>query len=141
MKTINKTTLKKYLQILKKSRFKVVTCEILSQEVGIYPDVIAETFAFFDPMIRMDEQYNLLDLVPEVEEYLQESIKKPKNKAEKISKKEWEQYDSIATFVYAKMTTGGIVNRNIELSDKDLKIMKKLIVREEQERKKSRKKG
>ena len=142
MASLNKTTLKKYISALKKEKRKVVTCDMLSSIIGIYPEVIAEFLSDFDPMIRMDFDYNIKDLLPLLEEALYElENKTPKgNKTIRVTKKTIDEFDSIVQFVYAKMTTGGIVDQSIELSDKDLKILKKLIVLEEQERKKARKK-
>ena len=142
MATLNKTILKKYISALKKEKRKVVTCDMLSSTIGIYPEVIAEFLSQFDPMIRMDFEYNIKDLLPELESTLEElENTQPKvNKTLRVSKKVVESYDSVIQFVYAKMTIGGIVDQSIELSDKDLKILKKIIIKEEQERKKAKRK-
>ncbi len=141
MKKITKTMLKKYASAIKRDKRKVVTCEMLSTIIGVYPEVIAEHLAMFDPMIRMDYSYNLKDLLSEMEKHLavleNESNKLPK--PERVSKKEIDRYGSLAMFIFEKMTTGGIVDRNASLSDHDLKLLKKLIVREEAERKKAKK--
>lgn len=142
MAVINKTTLKKYISALKKEKRKVVTCELLSSSIGIYPEVIADFFAEFDPMVRMDFEYNIKDLLPNLEEHLEklETTTPKVVKAPRVTKKTLESYDSIINFIYAKMTTGGMVNQGVELSDQDLKVLKKLIIKEEQERRKLRKK-
>ncbi len=136
MAQVNKTKLKKFISALKKEKRKVVTCEILSLSIGIYPEVIAEFFSEFDPLVRMDYDYNLKDLLPELENSLEKLNKvKTKNvKSARVTKKDVESYESIVSFVYAKMTTGGIINQSVELSDYDLKVLKKLIVKEEKER-------
>lgn len=137
----NKTTIKKYINAIKKEKKKIVTCETLSYVIGVYPEVIAEALSKYDPLIPMDYEYNLMTILPLLEKDLSEmeSQTPKKEKGIRITKKEMEQYDSLSSFVYAKMTTAGLVNRDIVLSDKDLKMMKRLIVKEEQERKKNRK--
>ena len=93
-------------------------------------------------MVRMDFEYNIKDLLPNLEEYLEklETTTPKVVKAPRVTKKTLESYDSIINFIYAKMTTGGMVNQGVELSDQDLKVLKKLIIKEEQERRKLRKK-
>lgn len=140
MSAWNKTTLKKYIAALKKEKKKIVTCEMLSYTIGVYPEVIAEALSKYDPLIPMDYEYNLMSILPVLEKDLSEmeSQSSKKEKKIRITKKEIEMYD-LASFVYAKMTTGGLVNRDMVLSDKDLKMMKRLIIKEEQERKKNQK--
>ena len=75
-----------------------------------------------------DEQLN---------EYIEEESKKaPKKPRVIINKGHVEQYESVADFIYQKMTIGGLVDRNAELSAVDLKILKKLIQAELDEKKK-----
>jgi hypothetical protein len=45
-------------------------------------------------------------------------------------------YENFSDFVYQKMTMAGIVDKSLQLSDKDLKMAKKLIVNELKSRKK-----
>ena len=57
-----------------------------------------------------------------------------------IKKNDWEQFDSVSDFIYKRMTfTGGLLDRNVVLSDKDLRILKKLITEEQQARKNHKK--
>lgn len=142
MKKFNKTMLKKYISAMKKEKKKVMTCEDLSNYIGIYPEVIADYLSYFDPMIPMDMNYNVKDLLPQLEKelvVLEEETPKI-NKPIRITKKEISHYESISSFIYEKMTTGGLVDKNATLSDKDLKLLKKLIILEEKERKKAKKK-
>ena len=93
-------------------------------------------------MIPMDMNYNVKDLLPQLEKelvVLEEETPKI-NKPIRITKKEISHYESISSFIYEKMTTGGLVDKNATLSDKDLKLLKKLIILEEKERKKAKKK-
>ena len=87
-----KAEVKRILGALRRSKKKFVTLEALSRLVGLYPDVLAETLAYFEPMIRMDPSINTRDLVPALEEYLKEPMKpvasNPKHKKIAIFKKE-----------------------------------------------------
>lgn len=130
---------KKYLSSIIKINKKYVTTERLSKVVGIYPEVINETLNYFNPMIKMDPEYNLMELVPTLKKYVSDKedektntlVKKPQ--PQRIT----EHYDSIGDFVYRKMTVaGGLLDKNINLSDLDLRILKKLINEEQQKRKK-----
>ena len=79
-----------------------------------------------------------MELVPTLKKYIneQEENKTLINKAPSIKKKDLERYESINDFVYKKMTSvGGLLDRNIVLSDNDLRILKKLIVEEQNNRK------
>jgi hypothetical protein len=138
-----KAEVKRILGALRRSKKKFVTLEALSRLVGLYPDVLAETLAYFEPMIRMDPSINTRDLVPALEEYLKEPMKpvasNPKPKKIAISKKELAEYSSIADFVYKKMTNvGGLVDTSKKLSDEELRILEKLVQRETQRRRKAK---
>ena len=60
MKAPNVSTLKKYLSAMAKIKKKYITAERLSKVVGVYPEIINENLSYFDPMINMDYEYNLL---------------------------------------------------------------------------------
>ncbi len=142
-----KAEIKRVLGALKRSKKKFVSLEALSRIVGLYPDVLADSLAYFEPMIRMDPSINCRDLEPAMEAYLLEPAKpvkagQPKPKRVAVSKKELAKYSSIADFVYKKMTSvGGLVDTSHRLSDEDLRILEKLIEREKAERRKPAKKG
>ena len=88
----------------------------------------------------MDPSFNLLELIPDIKKYISEveDKKSPVVRSESVTKKNLEEYDSITDFVYRKMSIGGIVDKNANLSDKDLRIMKKLIADELAKRKKQK---
>ena len=139
------TRIKRILAPLKKTPKKVVTLDMLSRMVGLYSDVLADDLEYFAPLVRMDPSLNLKDLVPQLEGYLaeEEAVKatEPKVKRVVATKKELSQYPTIASFVYAKMTSiGGLVDPAARLSDEDLHILKKLVDREVATRKKAAKK-
>ena len=79
-------------------------------------------------MLMMDPDYNLLVLVPAIKEYIDdlEEKKIPVEHVDTISKKDVEDYESVVDFVYKKMSVGGIIDRGAVLSDKDLRIIKRL---------------
>lgn len=139
MKAPSVTVLKKYLSALNKMKYKYITAERLSKVLGIYPEVINETLSYFEPMLQMDPEYNLLVLVPSIKQYiadLEEEKKSPIiNPEEVVSKKQLEEYESVTDFIYKKMSVGGIIDRGAYLTDKDLRIIKKLAQEELKKRK------
>ncbi len=130
--------LKKYLNGLIKINRKYVTADRLSKYVGVYPEIINEHLSYFEPTLKMDPEFNLMELIPEIKKYLieQEENKTLVKKQPVIRKKDVEKYESINDFVYKKMTSvGGLLDRNVVLSDIDLKILKKLVIDEQNYRK------
>lgn len=139
MKEPKLSDLKKYLHAILKLNKKYVTSERLSRVVGVYPEIINETLSYFEPTLNMDPDFNLMELVPAIKKYIVE-IEEAKTNAPKvvsIKKKDVNQFDSIYDFVLKKMTNaGGLLDKNVVLSDSDLKILKKLISEEQARRKK-----
>ncbi len=129
MKGPSVTVLKKYLNAMTKNKVKYMTCERLSRIVGVYPEVIAEALSYFDPLLNMDPSYDLLVLIPQIKEYIQEEEEKKASNAPKImaKKKDINEYESVSDFVYKKMTFAGMVDRNLVLNEKDLRILKRLV--------------
>ena len=125
---MNKTTAKKYLSAIEGAKKKYLTCDNLSRKMGIYPEVIAEQLSFFEPMLAMDPSFDLNELAPVISSYIEEEeSKKVKKEVVKVNKKDLGNYKSVADFVYRKMTINGLVDRSANLSEVDLKILKKLI--------------
>ena len=129
MKGPSVTVLKKYLTAMSKNKVRYMTCERLSRIVGVYPEVIAENLSYFDPMLNMDPSYDLLVLIPQMKEYIQQEEDKKANVAPKVvaKKKDVVPYESVSDFVYKKMTFAGMVDRNLVLNEKDLRILKRLV--------------
>ncbi len=130
MKEPNVKELKKYLQgMAKLPKAKYITSERLSRIVGIYPEVINENLSYFDPMIVMDYEYNLLELVPAIKKFIEDKENKraPVPKPVVVKKNEIDAYSSYFDFIYKKMTIGGMIDKTAVLTDKDLKILRKLI--------------
>ncbi|HNX16045.1 MAG TPA: hypothetical protein PKO28_01520 [Bacilli bacterium] len=138
MKAPSVTTLKKYLAAMAKTKAKYITADKLSHTLGVYPEIISEILSYFDPMITMDYEYDLTALVPMIEEFIEKSQDQkpvlPKKKL--VTQKILDQYASLGDFIYKKMTIGGLLDPNTELTDKDLKVLKKLIQEEQIKRKK-----
>lgn len=132
MKEPSVTVLKKYLNAMSKNKVKYMTCERLSRIVGVYPEIIAENLSFFEPMINLDPSYDLLVLIPQIKEYIANEEEKKAPSAPKIitTKKDVLEYESVSDFVYKKMTFGGMVDRNLILKEKDLKVLKRLVIAE-----------
>ena len=133
MKEPNVKELKKYLNgMAKLPKAKYITSERLSRIVGIYPEVINENLAYFDPMVKMDYEYNLLELVPQMKKFIEakEAKRAPTPKPISVKKNEIDEYENYFDFIYKKLTYGGMIDRNVNLSDKDLKILRKLISEE-----------
>ena len=137
MKAPSVTVLKKYLSAMSKIKAKYITAERLSRVVGVYPEIICETLSYFEPMLIMDTEYNLLALVPAIKEYISdlEEKKVPVEHVDNVSKKEMEEYESVVDFIYKKMSVGGIIDRGAVLSDKDLRMIKRLASEELKKRK------
>ena len=139
MKEPKLSDVKKYLNGIIKLNKKYVTAERLSRAVGIYPEIINETLSFFEPTLMMDPEYNLMELVPALKAWVNEKEEAKNNtlvKRPAIKKQDWEQYDSVSDFIYKRMTfTGGLLDRNVVLSDRDLRVLKKLISEEQLRRK------
>ena len=127
---MNKTTAKKYLSAINGSKRKHLTCEGLSLYMGIYPEIIASELSEFEPMLAMDPSFNLRELIPALETYIEEQSKEKKEPRIAVKKAEISKYKSVADFVYNKMTIGGLVDRNIPLSEKDLKLLRHLVNQE-----------
>ena len=127
----NKTTIRKVIATLKKSKLKYVPLSRLSRMMGLYSDVLGNELVYFEPMIKLDPEIDIRPLLPKLEEYVAPAPKDPKAPKEKrvvVSKKELSEYKSIGDFVYKKFTSvGGLVERTTNLSDEDLHILLKLV--------------
>lgn len=140
MKSPSVTVVKKYLAAMHKIKAKYITSERLSKVVGVYPEIINENLSYFDPMINMDYSYNLLDLVPTLEEYVNNDANKKTPIVQKgqvlVTKNTLSEYTSVNDFIYKKLTIGGFINKNAYLDDNDLRTLKRLVIEELAKRKK-----
>lgn len=138
---MNKTQAKKYLSFIKNTNKRCLTCDQLSRHIGIYPEIIAEQLSYFEPMLAMDPDYDLKELIPLIENYISSlETKKHKNSDYNIAKKTTCKYKDVNDFIYQKMTIGGFVDRSIKLNEVDLKILRKLVNSQLDEYKKPKRK-
>ncbi len=143
MKRSSLLNLKKVSSYLKReNKRKYISLEMISNAIGIYPDVLADDLSFLNPILMMDPSYNIKDLFEPLQEaiYQEENkAKDPKTKRDMVHKKELKEYKSISDFVYKKFTSaGGLVDTSIELNDHDLRVLKKLVEKESSERRKAK---
>ncbi len=121
---LTKSRAKLYLEGLLKAKRKHINTYDLAQSVGILEDFIRDELSYIDPMVRLDLDFNLMDLVPSLEAMLTSKVDRKKV----ISKASARSYHSVADFVYQNMTvSGGIIDRNLELDNQQLKDLKKLV--------------
>lgn len=138
---MDKSTARKYLEALLRCPVKYVTSETLSKELGIYPDAISAALSYFDPILKLDMSYDLRELIPALENYVNAV---PRSKAAKPASKKRKRrktarrrkapdlpYGSIVDFVYDKMSVEGFLNKGAALSRDDLKLLRKLVSLEE----------
>ena len=70
MKEPKLNDVRKYLNAIVKLNKKYVTTERLSKVVGIYPEIINEQLSYFEPTLMMDPEYNLMELVSTLKNYV-----------------------------------------------------------------------
>lgn len=135
MKAPRLTTVKKALQSLRASKAKYVSLDDLARLLGVYPDVLGEELAYFAPSILLDPSFNVRSIEPYLSAYASEHSSTRKAKA--ASQKEADAYDSVAAFVYGKMTSaGGLVDPSLRLDDHDLRLLMKIAKKERERLKK-----
>lgn len=134
---LNKTSLKKYITIIKNSKKKVLTCEDVSLISGERVDVIKEHLSNYSPLLRFDSSINIKDILPFLEEDYKKLNVLPKKKRKTIKKKDFENYNNTLDYIYKKMTiAGGMLNLGYTITIEDIKILRKLLKNEENQIKK-----
>jgi len=129
---------KKYLKAFKNNKSKYLTCEMLSKDIGIYPDIIANALAYFDPLITMDMTYDLRNIQHQLTEFVKEK-EANRHTTRKVTKLIETKYKSVNDFVFSKyVVAGGLMDRSIELNTQDLKELKKVVTNELKLKKKKR---
>lgn len=123
MNKITKVKVKKYLSIIKSSKKKHFSVSSLSSTIGVNEDTLREELAYFDPLIRLMEDYNLKDIVNDLESFLT----KPLVKRAKLTTK----YNSVLDFVIKNMTLNGdLIDKYTKLNKTQLKDLEILVKRE-----------
>lgn len=110
---------------INKWKRKFMTIYDLSQTLGIVEDVLRDDLAMFDPIIRIVPDYDILPLKLPLYELVYG--KRPVGTAKKRKVVEL-PYKSVAEFVTKEMTIpGGMVDRSMKLTEKQLKLLRSLI--------------
>ncbi len=138
---MNKSKARKYLKTIESIRRKYISLEMIANKIGIYSDIIADELSYFDPLIKLDLDYNVKDLIPALTEYINQvnEAKEPtKKEHSSIKKKQLEQYDSVSDFIYKKLTISGFFDRNLTIKPQDLKVLRRLINEELRPKKKNK---
>lgn len=122
MEKLTKVRVKKYLDTIKKANKKFVNASYVSKKLGIKEDIVKEELATFDDLIRLLDDYNLVELIPTLTTYINKRVPR-----EKTSKK----YSSISDFVYQNMTTsGGLIDKYAKLNKEQLEDLNLLVKKE-----------
>jgi hypothetical protein len=129
MEAPSKNSIRKYVSAIKKAKQKHLTVEMLSRIVGVYPEIIAEGISFFEPMIILNSDLNVRDVLPQMESYIDTLPTNNESTPKRIviTKKEVHGYDSVQDFLYSKMTNAGLIDKNAILSEADLKLLRKIV--------------
>lgn len=140
----SKNTIRRIISALAGTRRKVVTLYDLSNLIGVYPDVLSDTLAYFYPLIRLDPDYNVRGLGEKFREYLATPFEPNKKKAavarkDTVASAELKGYSSTMDYIYKKLTSvSGLIDTSIVLTDHDLRLMMKLIERDRRRLKKNK---
>lgn len=117
---LSKEKARKYNDALTSIKKKYITVYDLSQATGIKERFLREDLAYFDPMIRLDQGYDIRPLLPKIAKYAKP--RKPRKS------KETEPLPDLGAFIYDRMTLpGGIFDRDAQLDIKQLRLMKRII--------------
>ena len=126
-----KTTKKMYHTLylaLANQKATHVSAHDLSEITAIYPEIIAQAFSLFNPLITLDLNENLKPLLGPLKTYLIEQKVGTKSQ-EKQTKIDPLEGLTLTGYMYDTMTIGGLLDRNQDLSLKQLKQLKKLIIK------------
>ena len=122
MEKITKVRAKKYLDTIKKSNKKYVTSAYVSTTLGIMEDVVREELSYFDDLIRLLDDFNLVEIIPNLNAYINTRVKR---------EKPTQKYISILDFVYKNMTTsGGLIDKSTKLNKTQLNDLNILVKKE-----------
>jgi hypothetical protein len=122
MEKFTKVKAKKYLDAIKKGNKKYVTSQYLSSTLGIHEDVVREELSRFDDFIRLLDDYNLVDIIPQLQSYINTRVKR---------EMPTQKYTSIVDFMYKNMTThGGLIDKSVKLNKTQLNDLHLLIKKE-----------
>lgn len=130
------TRARKLSSSIKKIKKKYITLEMLAKTVGVYPDVLGRELSYFEPMILMDPELNLVSLPEKLDAYADEleAKKAPAPKKVVVRAQELEDYKDTTDYIYRHLTgAGGLFYPSYKMSEKELRTLNKLIERDLQE--------
>ncbi len=127
---LTKTRLTKILRAIKKTDIKFYTVEDLSKDTAIKKSALQDDLIDYLPLVYFGYEYNLKDVLPELEEKLKVLTQTPVKKRI-YKKKDIQKYENFVDFVYQNMTdNGGIFDTGYVLTKKDISIIRKLLKEE-----------
>ena len=142
---VKKTHLKAYLQYLRTTDLRLVTVYELSQGTGYKEDIVIEDISFYVPLVKFQPDLNLLNVLDELEEAYKNlkelkanekaktANKTPNEERVYIRKKDADSYTGVVDYVNRYMTfAGGMLDLGYTLTKKDIKILRKLLKKEEE---------
>ncbi len=137
---VKKTHLKIYLQFLRNTDLRMVTVYELSQGTGYREDVVIDDISFFVPLVKFQPDLNLLTVLDDLEDAYK-AVKELKaktktlksNKSVYVKKKDADNYTGVVDYINKYMTfAGGMLDLGYTLTKKDIKILRKLLKKEEE---------
>jgi len=118
----------KIIKALKSSNKDIFTCEDLAKEIGVDYDIVIDWIEEFYSMIRIDTGFNLRELSIDFESYVDYLEGLTANNYDVAFDPEEEKYNDFIEYVLKNMTIGGgVIDRNYKLTEKDKRILRKLI--------------
>lgn len=146
MEKISITRARKLSSSIKKIKKKYISLDMLSRNIGVYSDVLGQELAYFEPMILMDPDINLVTLPEKLDAYADEleAQKAPSPKKVVVRSQELDEYKDTSDYIYRHLTgAGGLFYPSYKMSEKELRTLNKLIERDllEFAPKKKKKKG
>lgn len=133
---LNKTKILKYLDLIKKSKKKCYFVMDLSNDSGIKEDSLKEELIEVIPMINFDPNINLKDYIEVLSKRYEELslLNKKEVKKRVVRNNEAKEYFGVVDYIYRNMCDdGGLINLSYYLTERDIKLLSKLL-KEEKER-------
>ena len=117
----------RFVDIIKHSNKDILTCEDLASMTAMNLDDVVDIVEEFYSMIRIDVNYNLRNLLSDFEAYIEYLEKNNLLFLENEDEKPEDDYVDFIDYINKNMTIGGILNTKYILTEKDKRILKKLL--------------